>query len=792
MLVWQPSSEVRGKGAGSSYPVRFTTYLTRFLLNFDPPSREWWVEQGAKLPLQAKRESLVELRSRQFSQYSESVQLGLSNFAGPTGTRQLYSLLRSRYGVSRQGKLQLAILFSLLPPEQQPTDLIRRALGEADNATVTEIVVTDPGSGYLLPPAVAISPPDAAGAGRPALALAKMALTGEVGAIVLWNGGSGYRDDEPPVVTVTRPADPSGRPARVEARVVNGSVETLTIIDPGDGYAKVDAAIVYIEPPRDLSGVPVSDGTMAEARAYLSQRVDAIEVVDGGYGYARDQNVDVTLRPVSLPAAAAWAFGGSTATFSGSGEPAEARARGLKSSVARAAQGTVELYTPLADTYSGQGSSLSIRLAGSIGSVSSEMLALLPSTLRPTRVDPSGRSLNSTFEVKLPPELRPSALERAASLLGRDPVFGPLGTSPVQREIALQPADFLAFALSGAACTATVRTALVPIELTKTLMQSRPNEYPELRGGLQRLWREGGLRALYTSVDVTFMLGFLLGGVGFGANEFLRRELNSMMGDVAPLYAVQIQALASLGAVLTSCIAVCPLEMLRVRAFDGLVKRQGGEQTGEWNLVNGLSRLYKEGGFPLLYSSLGGLLFRELPFTITKFVVFDGAVMAISTLLPSLAEGQSSYFVSLAGGAIAGVVAGAISTPADTILTRRLANTQDAVVNAPEAASVRQKAHEADPGDSVSLERVGEVVAPVALSALEKLRAESASLFAGVGARCLLFGMIIAGQYVLYDFWKRLFKVSPNDIVLVLDVFADRLAFYSDILGSVGSTPPPM
>jgi len=31
--------------------------------------------------------------------------------------------------------------------------------------------------------------------------------------------------------------------------------------------------------------------------------------------------------------------------------------------------------------------------------------------------------------------------------------------------------------------------------------------------------------------------------------------------------------------------------------------------------------------------------------------------------------------------------------------------------------------------------------------------------------------------------------VSPNDIVLVLDVFADRLAFY-DVLGSV--TPPPL
>jgi solute carrier family 25 phosphate transporter 3 len=753
MLVWQPSSEIRGKGSTSAYPVRFTTYLTRFLLNFDAPSREWWVQQGANMPLQANRDALVELRTKQFSQYSESVQLGLSNFAGASGIRQLYSLLRSRYGATRQGKLQLAILFSLLPPEQQPTDLIRRALGEADNATVASIAVTDSGAGYLLPPAVAISPPDAAGAGRPALARPKMALTGEVGALVLLSGGSGYREDEPPAVTVTRPADPAGQAARVGARVVNGSVEALIVLDPGQGYARGDAAMVTIEPPRDASGVPDFSATTAEARAYLSQRVESIEVVDGGFGYARDQRLDVSLRPVSLPAAAAWAFGGSTATFD-TGRPsgpatlaAPAAAaplgpRGRKSTVSRAATAVVELYTPLADMYGGQGSSMSLRLAGAAGSVSSEMLALLPSTLRPVRVDT--QSLNSTFEVKLPPELRPSALDRAASLLGRDPVFGPLGTSPVQREIALKPADFLAFALSGAACTATVRTALVPIELTKTLMQSRPKEYPALGRGLRRLWAQGGVRTLYTGVDITFLLGFLLGGVGFGANEFLRRELNSMMGDSAPLYALQIQALASLGAVLASCMAVCPLEVLRVRAFDGVVKGGADPPGGEWRLSNGIARLYDEGGFGVLYSSLGGLLFRELPFTITKFVVFDAAVSAISTLLPSLAEGQTSYFVSLAAGAIAGVVGGAVSTPADTILTRRLAG---------------KRAEEPAPH---ALAGGGEAVAPAPAAQLDRLRDEAASLFAGVGARCLLFGTVIAGQYVLYDFWKRLFKASPS------------------------------
>ncbi len=42
----------------------------------------------------------------------------------------------------------------------------------------------------------------------------------------------------------------------------------------------------------------------------------------------------------------------------------------------------------------------------------------------------------------------------------------------------------------------------------------------------------------------------------------------------------------------------------------------------------------------------------------------------------------------------------------------------------------------------------------------------------------LLFGTIVGGQYLLYDFWRRIFRVSPDDLNLVLDVFADRISFY--------------
>ena len=67
------------------------------------------------LPFGVNRATLKELRSQQFGKFSESVQLGLRQFGqkkNDKGPRTLYSILRSRYGDSRQAKLQLAILFS--------------------------------------------------------------------------------------------------------------------------------------------------------------------------------------------------------------------------------------------------------------------------------------------------------------------------------------------------------------------------------------------------------------------------------------------------------------------------------------------------------------------------------------------------------------------------------------------------------------------------------------------------------------------------------------------------------
>ncbi|KAL1528484.1 hypothetical protein AB1Y20_009827 [Prymnesium parvum] len=123
-------------------------------------------------------------------------------------------------------------------------------------------------------------------------------------------------------------------------------------------------------------------------------------------------------------------------------------------------------------------------------------------------------------------------------------------------------------------------------------------------------------------------------------------------------------------------------------------------------------------------------------------------MMTVSSSFPSLQESEfSSALLSLLSGCVAGIAAAAVSNPADALLTQSQSTDKDSP---------------ASPIDAL----------------LQILREDPSALFSGLIPRCVFFGALIAGQFLLYDFFKQLFGVSTNDITMVLDVFADRLSFY--------------
>lgn len=336
------------------YPVRFVTYLTRFLLNFDSDVQRWWLGQSGTAffdgeygsgsgVVSMSAQDLAVLRRKRFEELAKTVELGLRDFRGTRGETALLTLMRSRYGRSYDGKRQLAILFTFLDGTDtsssqsvQPVDAISRLIAAADNASVSEIYVLDGGSGYTLAdnmprnnfPQVRIPAPLA---GRDSISQAtarvtKLEATGMVRHVVVTSSGSGFCSDtsKAPEVTFSPPSDPFGRPARAEA-----VLEPMPLLFPGDtgaahdriderrsqvqqrlrvvGIRIIDAGAGYTEQD-ELNGIGVhincfADGVPARGRAYLDYRVARIEVVGGGgWGYGGGtQPLEVVVEPPPTP-----------------------------------------------------------------------------------------------------------------------------------------------------------------------------------------------------------------------------------------------------------------------------------------------------------------------------------------------------------------------------------------------------------------------------------------------------------------------------------------------------------
>ncbi|OLP87017.1 Mitochondrial phosphate carrier protein [Symbiodinium microadriaticum] len=247
------------------------------------------------------------------------------------------------------------------------------------------------------------------------------------------------------------------------------------------------------------------------------------------------------------------------------------------------------------------------------------------------------------------------APERPASL---DPLFGPLGRSPVARERALDASQYLRLAISGAVCSAVVRAVLQPLEVVKTTQQpplSPPSdknagETGDFQSTAKSLLEAGGFGALYKGTDATVLATGVMGFASFGLNELfrlngplesrimqlqlmrlvcsalLRRSLESMTGDATGQPSALLVLGASIAAVFVSGFIAAPFETLRVRVMAP---------------------------------------------TESKFLVFDLASRGLFSLFPAAAD-AASLQISAVAGAIAGLASAVVSNPADAICAQFL------------------------------------------------------------------------------------------------------------------------
>ncbi|CAM9782509.1 unnamed protein product, partial [Ectocarpus fasciculatus] len=558
IVVWSPKSEIlkRAKSTGGrtaagtneTYPVRFVTYLARFLLNYDKASRQLWDRMATSIPINFSTLEVEAVRRDQFAEFAKAVQVGLLDFQGPQGIKAFFSLMRSRYGQGEECKRQLAILFSFIE-ESQPTESIEVLLGEVDNGQVNNIVVTDPGGGYTgSVPKVTVS---GSQAGKQASARAILRETGHLVGVRLKDCGSSKSFEVPPRVYVSAPADPEG--VQAEAKAIldkrQGFISAIEITNPGSGYNTALAPVTV-----EVFGSDVDETGDYLVESVLSETGGAIGETACPSNFVAEAIIDREVRGcyesldlVDLPGGAS--TGSSRPTGSTTGSTTDSRAR------------------------------------------------------------KGGPTSSAMF----------------------DPVFGPVGRSPLEKEAVLKVEDYLKLSLAGAACNALVRFFLHPVDCVKTTVQAEMGREGAgdmngmegegaagkegWIGTVKGILKKGGVGELTRGIDVSTILGFMLGFIGFGGTELFRRELTRMMemmpggGTGSPVWVI---LLASALAQMVSAIITCPVEAVRIRVMTC-------DRRPEFlSFIGKAEEMIEQEGLLYFWSGLGTLLSRELPFGIAK------------------------------------------------------------------------------------------------------------------------------------------------------------------------------
>ncbi|KAG9295120.1 hypothetical protein G9A89_006101 [Geosiphon pyriformis] len=301
-----------------------------------------------------------------------------------------------------------------------------------------------------------------------------------------------------------------------------------------------------------------------------------------------------------------------------------------------------------------------------------------------------------------------------------EPRFGSLKT---QTQVPTGVDLYSRFAFSGAVCCAVTHGALTPVDVVKTRMQLDSAVYNKgMLDATRQIIRNEGPAALATGFGPTFLGYFLQGAFKFGGYELWKKTIIEAVGVETATANRTIVYLGAAGiAEFFADIVLCPLEATRIRLVS--------QPTFASGLASGFARLYREEGIIRgFYSGFGPILFKQIPYTMTKFAVYEKAVEVIYNTIPtpkSELSVSTNTAINLGAGLISGLAAAVVSQPADTLLSK---------IN-------KQKGAE------------GSIASRLIVLAKEL---GPRGLFLGLGARLVMVGTLTAGQFAIYGDIKRL------------------------------------
>jgi solute carrier family 25 phosphate transporter 3 len=286
---------------------------------------------------------------------------------------------------------------------------------------------------------------------------------------------------------------------------------------------------------------------------------------------------------------------------------------------------------------------------------------------------------------------------------------------------------FMRYALAGAICCSVTHGGLTPVDVVKTRIQLEPEVYNRgMVTAFRQVIKAEGAGALLTGFGPTAIGYALQGAFKFGGYEFWKKTAIDYLGPEKASENRQLIYVGASGiAEFFADIVLCPLEATRIRLVS--------QPTFATGLASGFAKIAKQEGFSGFYSGFGPILFKQVPYTMAKFAVYESAFEQLiattgkpkSELSPGTISG-----LNLGAGLIAGFAAAIISQPADTLLSK---------INKTRAL----------PGETTTSRLVS-------LAGALGVR----GLFTGLGARLVMVGTLTAGQFAIYGDIKRVLNAT--------------------------------
>lgn len=244
-----------------------------------------------------------------------------------------------------------------------------------------------------------------------------------------------------------------------------------------------------------------------------------------------------------------------------------------------------------------------------------------------------------------------------------------------KRKVELYSGEYFAMCgIGGILSCGLTHTAVTPLDLVKCNTQVNPQAFKNTVQGFKAIY--GGE---VTSLGFGTGLAGLMKGWGptlagysaqglckFGFYEYFKHHFGNAVGEEnATKYKDLVYLAASASAEVIADVALCPFEAVKVRVQTNPAFARG--------LADGLPKIISQEGFSNLYAGITPLWARQVPYTVIKFVAFERIAEAIYNVLPKKKEDMSKgeqMGVIFTAGYIAGVLCGAVSHPADTMVSK--------------------------------------------------------------------------------------------------------------------------